>query len=121
MMFPKNKPWRSEKHRKLVATLSCAICNKRGPSQCAHINFGKSMGSKVSDILTFPACPNCHREHDQGGRMSRDERHLKEWELVDKKRAALISKSLWTPADEAQYQADIQPLARVVHADREAA
>lgn len=118
--FPKLKPWRSEKHRRIVASLPCVVCDKWGPSQCAHINFSKSLSSKADDSLTFPACPQCHASHDQGG-MSREERWKCEWEYVDATRANLIRKNLW-PADvENAYQVAIQPLARVVHADLETA
>lgn len=113
MTFPKNKTWRSEKHRRLIASLNCAECGKYGPSQCAHINFGKGFGLKVSDALTFPLCPDCHRNHNQGGHITKQERWLKEWNLLDATRAELIARNQWLI--EEQYQKDIQPLANVVH------
>lgn len=116
MMIPKIKPWRSEKHRKNVAALSCVCCRLWGPSQCAHGNFGKGLGTKVSDALTFPLCPVCHRQHDSGG-MPREERWQREWEYVDRTRATLIRKNQWGPEVEAAYQVAIQPLARVVHGE----
>lgn len=114
--IPKIKPWRSEKHRRLVASLPCAQCGIEGSSQCAHANFGKGFGTKVSDILTFPLCQTCHAHHDQGG-MDRDKRHLREWELCDAKRSMLMRKHLWSAEDEMHYQDDIRPLARMVHGD----
>lgn len=116
-MFPKNKPWRSEKHRRLVASLSCAVCSRTGPSQAAHVNFSKGMGSKACDSLTFPACPSCHANHDQGG-IDRQERWKREWEYVDQTRALLIRRNQWPAEVEAAYQVAIVPLARVVHPEQ---
>lgn len=114
----KVKRWRSEKHRRLVATLDCAICGRHGPSQAAHINFSKGFALKADDSLTFPACPACHANHDQGG-MPRAERWKKEWEYVDATRALMIRKGLWTDEIEAHYQQAIEPLSRVVHGEGE--
>lgn len=114
--IPKIKPWRSEKHRRLVANLPCVVCGKWAPNQCAHANFSKSLALKVSDALTFPLCPDCHRNHDSGG-MPRAERWKREWEYCDHTRAELIARSLWTPETEHEYQIAIEPLARVVHGE----
>lgn len=116
-MFPKNKPWRSEQHRRNVAALGCACCGKSGPSQCAHANATKGMGQKVCDSLTFPACPDCHRAHDQGGVLTKAERWRREWEYVDATRAQLIRRNQWSAEVEIAYQKAIVPLARVVHAE----
>lgn len=115
MMFPKSKPWRSEKHRRNVAALPCVSCN-HGGCQCAHANFGKGMGTKVSDALTFPLCPACHRTHDTGG-IPRAARWRREWEYCDFTRARLIRRNQWPAEVEAAYQTAIQPLARVVHGE----
>lgn len=106
------KPWRSDKHRRNVAALDCVVCGRAGPSQCAHVNFGKSLGSKVSDALTFPACPDCHRHHDQGG-IPRDERRKLEWHYVDTTRAELLRFNNWPASVEAEYQVAVEPLRRV--------
>lgn len=66
--------WRSEKFRKLVASLDCSACPAPGPSQAAHRNEGKGMGIKVSDALCAALCPTCHAELDQGKSMSKQER-----------------------------------------------
>lgn len=117
MLIPKSKPWRSEKHRRLVASLDCVICGKGAPTQCAHVNFGKGLGLKTSDALTFPACPDCHHHHDQGGVWSKPERALKEWEYCDATRANLLRRHLWGPEVEQEYQKAIVPLARMVHGE----
>lgn len=112
--FPKSKPWRSEKHRRNVAQLDCVCCGRTGPSQAAHINYGKGLALKVCDSLTFPMCPDCHRHHDQGG-IAKADRWRREWEYVDAARSRLIRQNRWMPEVEAAYQVAIQPLSRVVH------
>lgn len=114
--FPKQKTWRSEKHRRDVAALACVICGRHSPSQCAHINFSKGLSIKADDSLTFPACPDCHRNHDSGG-IPREERWQREWEYVDATRAALIRQNKWGAEVEAHYQTAIVPLARMVHGE----
>lgn len=118
MRFPKHKPWRSEKHRRNVAALPCACCGIQNQSQCAHANATKGMGQKVCDSLTFPACPDCHRAHDQGGVLPKAERWRREWEYVDATRALLIRRNQWPAEVEAAYQRAIVPLARVVHSEQ---
>lgn len=68
-MFPKSPRFESERWRRAVSSLSCRACFKDGPSQCAHANHrGKGMSMKAPDCFTFPLCPTCHREFDQGTR-----------------------------------------------------
>ena len=113
---------RSEQHRRNVSALPCACCRRPGPNQVAHVNFGKSMGRKVCDSLTFPLCADepgrrgCHSLHDQGG-MPRKRRWLCEWEYADATRAELIRRNQWPAAVETAYQRAIVPLARVVHGE----
>ncbi|NYT76629.1 hypothetical protein H0A71_06465 [Alcaligenaceae bacterium] len=118
MMFPKIRPWRSEKHRRNVASLPCVVTGRPGPSQCGHANFNKGMSTKVCDSLTFPISPDAHRDHDQGG-IAKQDRWRREWEYVDATRAMLIQRNQWPTEAEEAYQIAIQPLARVVHADME--
>ena len=66
--------WRSEKFKRLVASLDCSACPAPGPSQAAHRNEGKGMGIKVSDALCAALCPACHTELDQGKTMTKQER-----------------------------------------------
>lgn len=105
---------RSEAHRRNVAALPCIATGKPGPSQCAHVNFGKGMGLKSCDSLCFPLSPDAHRAHDQGG-MPRQQRLRLEWEYADATGAELIRRNQWPPEIEAAYQKAIQPLARAVH------
>ena len=108
---------RSEQHRKNVAALGCLITGK--PAQACHVNFNKGMGLKVCDSLCFPLSPELHREHDQGGGMSRLERIKREWQYVDQTRALLIRRNQWPAAVEEHYQRAIKPLARMVHGEVE--
>lgn len=118
---------RSEDHRKNVAALPCAVCGIVGFSQAAHANFNKGGALKNCDSLTFPLCCDrpgvrgCHSLHDSGAIYTKQERLLREWEHCDSTRAQLIRQNKWDAATESAYQVAIQPLARVVHADREAA
>lgn len=104
---------RSETHKARVRALDCVRCRAPGPSDVAHVNFGKGMGLKACDSLTFPLCRPCHRDHDQGG-MPRDERRLLEWSYVDTTRANLLRFNNWPRSVEAHYQVAIEPLKRVV-------
>ena len=106
---------RSEQHRRNVAALGCLITGK--PAQACHVNFDKGMSLKVCDSLCFPLCPELHREHDQGGGMTRLERIKREWEYVDRARAQLIRRNQWPAEVEAAYQKAIVPLARMVHGE----
>lgn len=103
MMFPKISRLRSEKHRRNVSQLACVCCGREGPSQVAHANFGKGMGLKACDTQTFPMCPDCHRYHDTSG-IPKEKRRQLEVVYVDRTRAELISRSLWTPEIEEAYR-----------------
>lgn len=68
----KDKPVRSPKYLREVATLPCANCGREGASQAAHINRGKGMAMKAGDNKTFPLCTftlgagktSCHYQYD---------------------------------------------------------
>ncbi len=70
MMRAKSNPARSEKYRRLVASLPCSYCGIEGFSQCAH---GPTLGRgiKGDDFMTFPLCCDrpgklgCHTMFDQ--------------------------------------------------------
>jgi len=56
---PKVEIWRSEQHRRNVATLPCAACGRRNYTQAAHIGAladGKGLGWKVSDSRVASLC-----------------------------------------------------------------
>jgi hypothetical protein len=84
MMILKESAFRSENWRRAVASLPCCRCFKEGPSQAAHVNHrGKGLGLKAPDCWTFPLCPECHREFDQGATMTKQEKRdmADEWVL----------------------------------------
>lgn len=71
-VMQKDPLWVSEKFRRAVAHLPCAVCGIEGFVQCAHANssvFGKGMGRKSHDFASFPLCHaganGCHEKHDQ--------------------------------------------------------
>jgi hypothetical protein len=80
MLFPKQRPIRSEPYRRYVASFACFGCGISGFSQCAHDNTGKGMAQKVCDSRTFPLCGprygliGCHQQFDLCIEMTRDER-----------------------------------------------
>lgn len=85
MMYPKAPTHRSEAWRRAVASLPCIMCKRAGPSQAAHCNHrGKGMSLKAPDCWTVPLCPECHREFDQGGTMSKHDKRalMDEWLLL---------------------------------------
>lgn len=91
----KDAPVRSEAYRRLVAALPCACCCAPGPSQAAHSNFGKGLSLKSDDRTCFPLCPTCHRDHDQGGRLSREERRFAESVWGTMTRALIEAAGQW--------------------------
>lgn len=95
--IPKSLTYRSERYRRAVASLPCACCGRPGPSQAAHSNLsehGKGMASKASDAATFPLCPECHREYDQGKSYTREERRQRAYEWIASTHVALIERGL---------------------------
>lgn len=70
MKFPKPIRFKSESYRRFVAAQDCFGCGIGGYSQCAHANGG-GMGTKASDLDTFPLCctrpghMGCHMQFDQ--------------------------------------------------------
>lgn len=108
---------RSEQHRRNVAALNCACCGRQGPSQAAHANFTKGMGLKACDSLTFPLCPECHRDLDQGGKLLKEARRHREWIYVDGTRAELMALGQWTPEIELHYREAIKPLTGLTNPD----
>ncbi len=84
-MYAKQDTYRSEAWRRAVASLPCVVCFREGESQAAHVNhIGKGMGLKAPDCWTFPACPECHREFDQGRSYTKEQRRelAERWTLL---------------------------------------
>ncbi len=84
-MFAKDHNYRSEAWRRAVAALPCVVCLREGQSQAAHVNhIGKGMALKAPDCWVFPACPDCHREFDQGRSYTKEQRRelAERWVLL---------------------------------------
>ena len=79
MRYLKESHFRSDKWLRAAASLDCVRCGAHG-TQAAHANHrGKGMGLKAPDCLTFPLCPSCHAEFDQGKSYTKEQRR----ELAD--------------------------------------
>lgn len=104
MMLTKLNYFRSEKHRKNVASLPCIACGIEGSTQAAHRNFGKGFSLKSCDSQMMPLCFSCHSEIDQGGNLDRDTRRTIELAFVKATRQVLINRNQWSPEVEAAYQ-----------------
>lgn len=59
---------KDEKHRRFIASLNCAICD-RPDVQCAHIRFQSNggMGLKPDDTECVPLCIGHHQVQGQIG------------------------------------------------------
>lgn len=66
----KQKPIRSEKHRRFIASLPCCVSGVSGQTQAAHIRSGFfGMGAKPGDDLCVPLSWKEHdRQHKCGER-----------------------------------------------------
>lgn len=75
---PKFTYVRSPALLKACRALPCQHCGRDDGSVCAaHSNqshHGKGRSIKASDVFTAALCSTCHREVDQGHRLSRNER-----------------------------------------------
>lgn len=72
--------YRDAKLLSLARDQACVACGARdGTVVAAHSNLGehgKGMGLKAHDGMTAWLCHGCHRELDQGSRMTRAERRI---------------------------------------------
>jgi len=103
-MIEKSRPLRSEKHRRLVASMPCGLCGAEPPSQAAHSNYGKGIGIKACDSQIFPLCTRCHFDLDQSGKYPREWRRRRELGLVERTREQLQIFGHWTDELEEAYQ-----------------
>lgn len=63
----------SKRFAAVAGLRECVLCGAWGV-QVAHRNEGKGMSKKVDDEETAALCPQCHREIDNGGELTLDER-----------------------------------------------
>ena len=103
-MIEKANPLRSEKHRRLVASMPCYECEREGYSQAAHTNFGKGTGIKACDSQIFPMCHLCHQWLDQSGALSKEQRRIYERAAVDGTRRLLSISGQWRAEVEMAFQ-----------------
>lgn len=99
MKFQKQTYFRSKAHLKNVASLPCQVCGIDFQVQAAHSNWtnwgGKGRGIKASDEYTAAICHHCHRELDQGSKLSKEERQKMWLEAHNKTVALLQARGLW--------------------------
>jgi len=103
-MIAKENPLRSVRHRRVIASLGCSMCGMEGFTQAAHVNYGKSIGQKACDSLTFPMCQWCHQFLDQSGKLSKVARRNLEASYVNRTRSLLIRRGMWPEFVEQAYQ-----------------
>lgn len=100
---PKERLVRSERYRRLVASLPCIFCGIVGYSQHAHENEGKGARLKVDDRRAMPLCctrpgiEGCHVAFDQyrllpGGR---DAHHVQGRIWAALTRGRIYESGLW--------------------------
>lgn len=107
-MIEKENCLRSPGHLFLVKQLSCVLCDRHGPSDAAHPNFGKGMGIKACDSLVFPMCRDCHVWLDQSGKLDKSARRRYERSATEKTRAEMLRAGTYAPKVEAAYQKAIK-------------
>lgn len=77
---PKERPKRSKRYARWVASLPCAHCGIAGRSQAAHADQGKGERIKASDETLFPACADeplrrgCHSVIGDTGQLGKEKR-----------------------------------------------
>lgn len=103
-MIEKSRPLRSEKHRRLVASMPCCECGLEGHSQAAHANYGKGLAIKACDSQIFPLCQFCHEWLDRSGELTREGRRMRERLAVNATRERLQIFGQWTDEVEEAYQ-----------------
>lgn len=55
-------------YKKWVRSQPCAECRRRPPSELNHVTYGRGLGQKADDLLSFPLCTKCHSDwHDMRG------------------------------------------------------
>ena len=107
--LPKEPPLRSEKYRRLVATLPCARCGVEGFSNAAHADFGKGGHIKSSDLTCYPACVSrpgvrgCHDIIGASGAIPQAMRRELEIEYAARTRKTILESGKW-PADVPQLE-----------------
>lgn len=77
MLIPKEKPYRNENLRRVVASLPCQICGLEGSTQASHSNQlrdGRGIGHKTPDSMLAALCHRCHYQIDYGKEWTREQK-----------------------------------------------
>jgi hypothetical protein len=99
--FPKTTAARSEKYRRIVASMPCKACGIQGYSQAAHPNSGKAKGAKADDRKVFALCcdrpgiKGCHPKFDQYEIAGRAAQELLEQAWGNDTRRRITAMGLW--------------------------
>lgn len=101
--LPKEKPWRSEDYRRLVASYPCAHCGIAGYSNACHGDESKGMGIKSDDRTCWPGCVDrpfvrgCHTLLGSYGLYPQAERRTIEQTHARRTRERIKADGLWKP------------------------
>ena len=101
--LPKEKPWRSEEYRRLVASYPCAHCGIAGYSNACHGDESKGMGIKSDDRTCWPGCVDrpgrqgCHTLIGARGMFTREQRRTIEQTHARRTRERIKADGLWKP------------------------
>ena len=83
--------WRRKRYRRHVASLSCALCRKRAPSDAAHLgSSSKGMGVKSPDSFAVPLCRLHHDMLD-----GRHQDRLDDFDILTLYQCALGTLTIW--------------------------
>lgn len=111
----KQTVFRSPEYLSAVRTLDCVCCGKwKAYTEAAHSNqilFGKGGRLKASDATAMALCKTipglsvgCHALHDQGGKLTKEQRNQFEYEHIHKTIFALIRAGRLEGTDEAMQK-----------------
>ena len=89
--------YRNPKLLQAVRQLPCANCGAEDGTVCAaHSKYGKGMSIKASDASVMALCYRCHSEHDQRGKVPKQERRQTEFEMNAKTLRTLFERGMVT-------------------------
>lgn len=101
LSFAKTKPLRDERFKVMCRSMPCQSCGLAGPLAgvtWAHSNFsehGKGGARKADDCFVAALCFVCHRNLDQGSKMSYDERRAFWYRAYERTVRTAVRLGLW--------------------------
>jgi hypothetical protein len=100
LVHPKTEYVRDERLRDMCRSMACQSCGSRAGSTWAHSNWGdhhKGAHIKASDVFVAALCGWCHRDLDQGSRLTYDERR-RMWDLAHWRTLIMaVTMGAWPP------------------------